>query len=107
MSSRECLNGSIIAKNIIIKTLEEALTNQKGFSHVRDSLNFWIGEPPPGIDIDPVHLVNKSEFLDSLTATIREYLSSLEETDTGAVRKRNDYVEEQLRMLYEELNKEN
>ena len=99
--------GELIGKNIIIRELEDALTGNLGFRHVRDGLYMSIGEVPPGMDFEPVHPVNQSEFLDSINATVKEYLSKFEETEFGEVRIRSDYIEEQLRMLAEDIGEDN
>lgn len=90
-------SGSVVAKNIIIRELEDVLAkHQVDLLPVRESLHLWLAAIEGTI--------NKSESLDDIKETIEEYLSSLEELESGNVRKREDYIEEQLRKAGEYLS---
>lgn len=72
-------NGSEIAKNIIIRELENVLAeHQVDLSSARERIrsSLW----------DTENTINKSDFLDDIAAGLREYLSSLEETESGRER---------------------
>ena len=82
-------NGSEVAKSVIIRELENVLAeHQVNLLSARNQIQSFLNATESTI--------NKSGFLDDIAAGLREYLSSLEEFESGKVRKREDYVEEQL-----------
>ena len=91
-------SGSGIAKNVIIRELENVLAqHQVDLLPVRESLH---------LELRAIEgTTNKSKFLDDIKETIEKYLSSLEELESGKVRKKEDYIEEQLRMAEEHYSK--
>ena len=92
---RERSSGIETARYIIIGKLEDVLAkHQVDLLPVRESLH---------LELRAIEgTVNKSRFLDDIKETIEEYLSSLEELESGKVRKREDYIEEQLRKAEED-----